>query len=63
MQSVANPGKFGPNGSEENHITAQGYINADCCNVGDGVTNKDALAIQKYQLKLIDKLPEVSAEK
>ena len=50
MQSLANPSKF--------KLTDQGRINADCYNVGDGVTNADALAIQKYKLSLITSLPE-----
>jgi hypothetical protein len=58
MQSLSNPSKFGESGSDKNHITKQGSANADCSNVGDGVTNKDALAIQKYKLNLIKKLPE-----
>lgn len=58
MQSIANPDKFGENGTDKNHITEQGMENADCCNVGDGVTNADALAIQKYMLSLITSLPE-----
>ena len=62
MQSIANPAKFGENGTDENHITPKGSANADCCNVGDGVTNKDALAIQKYKLQLIKELPAVDNE-
>jgi len=31
---------------------------ADVSNTGDGVTNKDALAIQRYALNLISALPE-----
>ncbi|MCR5600833.1 MAG: glycoside hydrolase [Ruminococcus sp.] len=57
MQELANPNKYGLNGTDEHHITDKGLKNADCCNVGDGVTNNDALAIQLYLLKLIDKLP------
>ena len=57
MQELANPNKFGVNGTDEHHITEKGLKNADCCNVGDGVTNNDALAIQRYLLKLVDKLP------
>ena len=60
MQSLANPSRFGEKGTEETHITPQGSKNADCCNVGDGVTNKDALAIQKKMLNLVE-LPEISA--
>lgn len=58
MQSIANPDKYGSKGSDKLHITAQGQINADCSNVGDGVTNNDALAIQKFKLNLISELPE-----
>jgi hypothetical protein len=57
MQSIANPAKYGINGSDPTHISQAGQANADCCNRGDGVTNKDALAIQKVLLQLIDKLP------
>ncbi len=58
MQSIANPSKFGVTGSDPTHITAQGIINADCAGGGNGITNLDALAIQKYLLKLIPSLPE-----
>ena len=57
MQAISNPSAYGQNGSNPLHITAQGWANADCCDVGDGVTNYDALAIQKYTLSLITKLP------
>ncbi|MCQ2459112.1 MAG: glycoside hydrolase [Ruminococcus sp.] len=60
MQSLANPDKYGIKGSDETHITAQGEKNADCCNTGDGMTNSDALAIQRFLLKLVDKLPTVT---
>lgn len=50
MQSLSNPSKY--------KLTAQGKVNADCCHVGDGVTNADTLAIQKYQLSIIKTLPE-----
>ena len=39
-------------------FTEQGSANADCSGKNDGVTNGDALAIQKFMLRLIDKLPE-----
>ena len=58
MQSLANPSRFGLTGSDEGHITEQGRANADCSNVGDGISNLDALAVQKYCLKLIPTLPE-----
>ena len=50
MQSLSNPSKF--------QISEQGKANADCSNVGDGITNGDALAIQKFMLGLISSLPE-----
>lgn len=50
MQSLANPAKYS--------LTDQGKKNADCSGNGDGVTNKDALAIQKYTLGILEKLPE-----
>lgn len=56
MQSLANPSKF--------KLTDEGRKNADVAGGNDGITSNDALAIQKYLLKLIDKLPEeVKAEK
>jgi hypothetical protein len=50
MQSIANPGKFGVNGTDENRITEQGSKNADITGNNDGVTNADALAVQKKLL-------------
>jgi endoglucanase len=58
MQSIANPSKYGLTGSEDNHITEQGQANADVSGNSDGITNADALAIQKYKLDLIKELPE-----
>ena len=57
MQALANPDKYGLKGSDESHITEQGWLNADCCDVGNGVTNNDALSIQKYLLSMTQ-LPE-----
>ncbi len=57
LQSMANPDNFGVGGASKSAITQQGMINADCSGSGDGVTAKDALAVQKYLLKLIT-LPE-----
>ena len=57
MQALSNPDRYGINGSDPTHITAQGLMNADCCNPGDGVTNEDALAIQKLRLEIISTLP------
>ena len=50
MQYIANPSKYGVNGSDENHITDEGCFRADVD--GYGVTNMDALTIQKYLLGL-----------
>ena len=50
MQSLAKPSKY--------KLTEQGRINADVQGGGDGITSKDALAIQKYKLGLISELPE-----
>jgi endoglucanase len=50
MQSLANPDKY--------TLSEQGKKNGDVNGGGNGITNADALAIQKYMLKLIDKLPE-----
>ena len=58
MQSLANADKYGENGTDETHMTAKGRINADVSQSGDGLTNKDALAVQKYMLKIIPALPE-----
>jgi len=58
MQSIGNPDAYGIDGSESTHITEAGMKNSDVTGGGDGVTNSDALAVQKYLLKLIEKLPE-----
>ena len=52
MQSLANPDKYGENGTDEHHITDNGKKNADIAGDNDGITNADALAIQKKLLKL-----------
>ena len=48
LQSIGNPDKYG--------LSEQGTLNADVDGV-DGITAGDALTIQKYDAKLIDKLP------
>lgn len=58
MQSLGNPDVYAVGGSDKSSMTPQGAVNSDCSNVGDGITNKDALAVQKKLLMLIDKLPE-----
>ncbi|WP_051411557.1 glycoside hydrolase family 2 TIM barrel-domain containing protein [Ruminococcus flavefaciens] len=57
MQSLANPNKFGLNGTDEHHITEQGQRNADVYENGkSGITNNDAMQIQKYLLGLVESL-------
>ena len=41
-------------------LEATGKANADCCDVGDGITGNDALAIQKLDAKVIKSLPAKS---
>lgn len=60
MQAIGNPDAYGVGGTEPTAITAEGRINADCCDVGDDLTNKDALAIQMRLLNLIPSLPMTS---
>ena len=50
MQSLSNPSKYS--------LTEQGKLNGDVNKNGDGITNADALSIQKYKLELIKELPE-----
>lgn len=52
MQSIANPDKY--------KLTEQGKDNADVYNRGDGITNSDALTIQKVEARTItaSELPE-----
>ena len=49
MQAVSNPDKY--------KLTDKGADNADVSERGNGITNKDALAIQQYKLGLVDELP------
>ena len=58
MQSLANPNKYGINGSDAHHITETGYANSDVSGNNDGVTTGDAQAIQRYLLGLVKELPE-----
>ncbi|MDE6519492.1 MAG: leucine-rich repeat protein [Ruminococcus sp.] len=52
VQHLGNQDKYG--------LSEHGLINADCCNVGDGVTGLDALAIQKLEAGMIDSLPDTN---
>lgn len=55
MQSLVNADKYGIKGSDPSHITEQGIKNADVTG-NDGMTNLDALTIQKYKLGIIESL-------
>ena len=50
MQALANPNKYGEEGTAQNHLTPMGRMNADMN--GDGLTVSDAQAIQKKLLNL-----------
>ena len=50
MQALANPNKYGENGTADTHLTAQGKVNGDIN--GDGLTVGDAQTIQKMLLGL-----------
>ena len=50
LQALGNPDKYG--------LSEEGAANADVSNSGDGITTADAIAIKRYDAKLIDKLPE-----
>ena len=52
MQALANPNKYGIDGTAEHHLTEQGRINGDMD--GDGLTVDDAQAIQLKLLGLYD---------
>ena len=52
MQALANPNKYGLDGTTEKHITEQGRKNADMD--GNGLTVGDARAIQRKLLHLSD---------
>ena len=57
MQSLANPNRYGLTGTDEHHITEQGQLNADVYENGkSGITNNDAMQIQKYLLGLVKSL-------
>lgn len=60
MQSLSNPDKYGIGGTDKSALTAAGAKNGDCYMTGDGLTNNDALSIQKYKLDLIPSLPETN---
>lgn len=52
MQALANPNKYGLEGTADHHLTEQGKLNGDMN--GDGLTVGDAQTIQRKLLGLID---------
>ena len=52
MQALANPNKYGIDGTAEHHLTEQGKFNGDMD--GDGITVGDAQSIQRILLGLAD---------
>ena len=56
MQALANPNKYGINGTDSRHLTDQGSLNADVDTSTSGITGNDALLIQKFLLKIISSL-------
>ena len=54
MQTLANPNKYGINGTHENHITAMGVRRGDVDKSHEGLTSNDALKIQEYLLGKIN---------
>ncbi len=57
MQYIANKDVFGVGGSDANAMTEQGEKNSDCYGKNDGITNMDALAVQKYLIGTYKSLP------
>ncbi|MBO6115904.1 MAG: glycoside hydrolase [Ruminococcus sp.] len=51
LQFIGNKDKY--------NFNDEAKANADCFNPGDGITGKDALAIQKLDAKIIKSLPEI----
>jgi hypothetical protein len=50
MQALANPDKYGENGSAPKHITARGKLNGDVDKTTPGLTGGDAMKIQEFLL-------------
>ncbi|SHM63234.1 glycoside hydrolase family 9 protein [Ruminococcus flavefaciens] len=57
MQALANPNKYGENGSDPTHITETGMANADVDISSEGITVNDAMVLQLYLLHSIDSIP------
>ena len=56
MQALANPDKYGENGSDKNHLTETGKELADVDRGTVGLTGDDAVRIQEYLLKKVSSL-------
>lgn len=54
MQALANPNRFGLNGTSDKRITEQGWENGDVDKNVTGLTVNDAHKIQLYLLKKIN---------
>ena len=59
MQSLANPNKYGLEGTDSKHMTEKGADNADVDTSSKGITSNDALRIQEYLLHKISDLKPV----
>lgn len=57
MQSLANPDKYGLQGSDSHHLTKEGSDNGDVEGNGNGLSTLDAQAIQMYLLGKYKSLP------
>ena len=56
MQYLANPNKFGFEGTDSKHLTEKGADNADVDTSSKGITANDALRIQEYLLHKVTTL-------
>ena len=56
MQALANPDKYGENGSDPHHLTFSGRINGDVDRSTKGLTSNDALRIQEYLIHKVESL-------
>ena len=56
MQSLANPNKYGLDGTDSKHITSQGQLNGDVDVSVKGITSNDALRIQEFLLGKVKEL-------
>ncbi|EWM52558.1 glycosyl hydrolase [Ruminococcus flavefaciens] len=56
MQALANPDKYGENGSDKHHLTETGKLQADVDTNTKGLTGDDAVLIQEYLLKKVTTL-------